>query len=94
MMNFEKKFILQTLTKCDFLKGRLPKYFFPKMCSSGGKQAIHKVSAASIFKNCHTRTSLNDKTVVFNSLIITSLLLLRTHGCKHCQTRGFTVKQN
>ena len=33
----------------------------------------------------------NDKTVVFNNQIITGLLLLRTHGCKHCQTRGFTV---
>ena len=37
---------------------------------------------------------LNDKTVVFNNLIITGLLLVRTHGCKHCQTRGFRVKQN
>ena len=37
---------------------------------------------------------LNDKTVVFNNLIITGSLLLRTHGCKHCQTRGFTVKHN
>ena len=37
---------------------------------------------------------LNDKTVVFNSLIITGLLLVRTHGCKHCQTHGFTMKQN
>ena len=34
---------------------------------------------------------INDKTVVFNNQIITGLLLLRTHGCKHCQTRGFTV---
>ena len=34
---------------------------------------------------------LNDKTVVFNNQIITGLLLLRTDGCKHCQTRGFTV---
>ena len=25
---------------------------------------------------------------------ITVLLLLRTDGCKHCQIRGFTVKQN
>ena len=33
----------------------------------------------------------NDKTVVFNDQIITGLLLLRTYGCKHCQTRGFTV---
>ena len=42
MMNFEKKFILaflkfkmkkcdgQTVIKCDFLEGRLPKYFFRK----------------------------------------------------------------
>ena len=34
------------------------------------------------------------KTVVFNNLIITSSLLLRTHGCEHCQTCGFTVKKN
>ena len=33
----------------------------------------------------------NNKTVVFNNQIITSLLFLRTHGCKQCQTRGFTV---
>ena len=33
----------------------------------------------------------NDKTVVFNNQIITGSLYLRTHGCKHCQTRGFTV---
>ena len=37
---------------------------------------------------------LNDKTVVFNNLIITGLLLVRILGCKHCQTHGFTVKQN
>ena len=29
-----------------------------KKCSSGAKQTIHKVSAASIVKNCHSRTSL------------------------------------
>ena len=34
---------------------------------------------------------LNDKTFV---LIVTGLLLVRTHDCKHCQTHGFTVKQN
>ena len=37
---------------------------------------------------------LNDKTFGSNNLIITGLLLIRTHGCKHCQTHGFTVKQN
>ena len=37
---------------------------------------------------------LNDNTIFFNNLIITGLLLGRTHGCKHCQTRGFTVKQH
>ena len=37
---------------------------------------------------------LNNKRVVFNNLIITGLLIPRTHGCKYCQTRGFTVKQN
>ena len=34
---------------------------------------------------------LNDKTVVFNNQISTGLLLLRIHGCKQCQTRGFTL---
>ena len=36
----------------------------------------------------------NDKRVVFNNQIIIELLLLGTHGCKHCQTRGFTVQQS
>ena len=66
MMNSEKKIVLpflkyplkckfdgQTLIKCDFLDGRLPKYFFQEICSSGGKQTMHKVSAAIIVKNCH-----------------------------------------
>ena len=44
--------------KCDFLEGLLPKYFFQEICSSGGKQTIHKDSAAFIVKNCHPRTSL------------------------------------
>ena len=33
----------------------------------------------------------DDKVVSFNNQIITDLLLGRTNGCKHCQTRGFTV---
>ena len=37
---------------------------------------------------------LNDKTVAFNNQVITCLLVLTTHGCKHCQTHGFTVQQN
>ena len=32
------KFDGETLTKCDFLEGRLPKYFFQEICSSGAKQ--------------------------------------------------------
>ena len=36
------------------MKGRLPKCF-----SSGGKQTTHKISAASIVKNCHPPTSSN-----------------------------------
>ena len=40
----------QTLIKCDFLEDLLPKYFFQKICFSGGKQTIHKVSAAFIVK--------------------------------------------
>ena len=71
MMNFEKssfyrllkyaekcKFDGQTLIKCDFLKGRLLKYFFLAICSSGSKQTIHKVSAVSIVNNCHPRDIL------------------------------------
>ena len=41
------------------MEGRLPKYFFQEMCSSGGKQTIDKVSAAFIVKNCHPQTSLS-----------------------------------
>ena len=41
------------MVKCDFLEGRLPKFFFQEICSSGGKQTIHKVSTAFIVKNCH-----------------------------------------
>ena len=41
-----------------FLEGRLLKYFFQEICSSGGKQTIRKFSEASIVKNCHPRTSL------------------------------------
>ena len=78
MMNFEKKFIVpflkyplkckfdgQTVTNCDFLEGRLLKYFFQEMCSSGGKQTIHKVSAAFIVKNYHPRTSLTKNRISF-----------------------------
>ena len=54
------KFDGQTLTKCDFLEDRLPKYFFRKYVFSGGKQTMHKVSAAFIVKNCYPRTSLNN----------------------------------
>ena len=32
--------------------------FFQEICSSGGKQTIHKVSAAFIVKNCHPQKSL------------------------------------
>ena len=32
--------------------------FFQEICFSGGKKAIHKVSAAFIVKNCLPRTSL------------------------------------
>ena len=70
MMNFEK--IHFTIFKMSvkmqiwwsnpyemwFLEGQLPKYFFHGICSSGGKQTIHEVSAAFIVKNYHPRTSL------------------------------------
>ena len=48
-----------------FLEGRLPKYIFQEICSSGGTQTIHKVSAGFIVKNCHPRTSLNEMITVF-----------------------------
>ena len=35
--------------------------FFQEICSSGGKQKIHKVSAAFIVKNRHPQTSLKHK---------------------------------
>ena len=47
----------QTLIKCDFLESRLLKYFFQEMCSFGGKQTIHKVSAA--FADCQELPSSN-----------------------------------
>ena len=54
---------------------------------------LHLMTYAS--PNDTTKAALikyfNDKTVVFNNQAIAGLLLLRTHGCKHCQTRGFTV---
>ena len=51
------KFGGQTLIKCDFLKGQLSK-FFQEICSSGGKQIIRKLSAASTVKDCNPPTSL------------------------------------
>ena len=33
---------------------------------------------------------LSDKTVVFNNLVITGLLLFRTHGCEHYQASQFS----
>ena len=73
MMNFESSFyrflnirknanLMVKNVKCDFVKGWLPKYFFQEIYSSGGKQTIHKVSAAFIVKNCDPRTSLISKT--------------------------------
>ena len=41
-----------------FWKVGYPNIFFQEICSSGGKQTIHKVSAAFIVKNCHPRKSL------------------------------------
>ena len=70
------KFDGQTHTKCDFLEGRLPKYFFQEICFSGGKQTIHKVTAAFIDKNCLPRTSLNEmklkKIVSQNTVLLVS----------------------
>ena len=63
MTNFEKihctvfkisvkcKFDGQTLTKCDFFGRSVTQIFFQEICFSGGKQTIHKVSAAFIVKN-------------------------------------------
>ena len=54
----KNKFDGRNLIKCDILKGRLPKYFFLEIGSSGGRHTIHKASAASIIKTRHLRTSL------------------------------------
>ena len=69
--------------KCDFLEGRLPKYFFQAMCSSGGKQTIHKVSAAFTVKSCHPRTSLTLRCLkyikrIFNPYAILTQLFIDT----------------
>ena len=48
-----------SLRKCDFPGSSVTKIFFQEICSSGGKQTIHQVSAAFIVKNCHPRTSLS-----------------------------------
>ena len=42
-----------------FWKVCYPNIFFHERCFPGGKQYIHKVSAAFIVKNCHPRTSLS-----------------------------------
>ena len=56
------KFVDQTLIECDFWKVVHPNIFFQEICSSGGKQTIHKVSAVFIVKNCHPRTAFSKKT--------------------------------
>ena len=63
--------------KMWFLEGRLPKYFFQEMCSSGGKQTVHKVSAAFIVKNCHPRTSLKIELLTINMNITKNFLYFR-----------------
>ena len=74
------------MVKCDFLEGRLPKYFFQEICSSGGKQTMHKVSTAFIVKNCHPRASLKPATTlqkeIFQNLTsnVTMTSLLETMG--------------
>ena len=50
--------MVKPLQNVIFLEGRLPKYFFQEICSPGGKQTIHKVSAALIVQNCHPQKSL------------------------------------
>ena len=58
------KFDSQTLTKCEFLKGRLSKYFFWKYVPMVVSKPHTKFSAASIVKNYHPRTSLIDNIFV------------------------------
>ena len=71
MANFEKNslyrfqnihknvnLMVKPLTKCDFFGRSVTQIFFQEICSSGGKQTIHKVSAAFIVKNCHPQKSL------------------------------------
>ena len=47
----------QALINVIFWKVSYPNIFFREICSSGGKQTIHKISEAFIVKNCHPQTS-------------------------------------
>ena len=42
-----------------FLRRSVTRIFFQEICSSGGKQTLHKLSAAFIVKDCHPRESLS-----------------------------------
>ena len=57
--------MVKPLQNVIFLEGRSAKYLFQEICSSGGKQTIHKVSAAFIVKNFYPRTSLTAGALVF-----------------------------
>ena len=56
--NCKCEFDGQTLRKCDFFERSVTQIFYQEICSSGGKQTIHKVSAAFIVKNYHPQKSL------------------------------------
>ena len=60
MMNFEKSSLyrFQNIRKNVIFGRSGTQIFFQEICSTGGKQTIHKVSAAFIVKNCHPRKSL------------------------------------
>ena len=46
------KFNGQNLAKYDFFGRSIVQIFFQEICSSGGKQTIHKISAAFFVKSC------------------------------------------
>ena len=74
MMNFQKSYFtvfkisikMQNLTvitvntlKNVIFERSITKFFFSQeICSSGGKQTIHRVSATSVVNDCHPPTSL------------------------------------
>ena len=59
--------MVKALENVTFCKVDYPYSFFLKIYSSGGTKTIHKVSAASIVKNCRPRTSLTAPVILIKN---------------------------